>query len=224
MNANTRYRLLEMIRQHAAERLERAGESATTSRPSRRRLRRPARTLSTDATSGDEYDVLEPIGIETPNFAAGLRWWLATDHLADVLACFDRMPFFDSFALPILSLDELTTVASSAIAVPGSELLPGFSDACVFVSFLAFMVGDIDAYRRLQSRAEAASSTVAAAIIDTIATMLEGDTPGAVVERAQDAVDLAACSVTTRSSPGSSANSRSWRPSSPVRSRTTSGG
>ncbi|HLM19683.1 MAG TPA: hypothetical protein VK549_17805, partial [Acidimicrobiia bacterium] len=190
VNANTRYRLLEMIRQHAAERLDLVGEAPTIRDRHADHYADRLVMLIADARSDDEYDVLEMIGVETPNVAAGLRWWLATERVADVLACFDRMPYFDLFALPAVALDELTAVAEAAIELPDTEHLPGFSQACVLVSFLAFMNGHIDDYRRLHALANARGTTIAGAITDSIAAMFDGDTVRSV-ERAQVGVDLA---------------------------------
>jgi predicted ATPase/class 3 adenylate cyclase len=189
-NANTRYRLLEMIRQHAAEHLDRTGD--TTAIRDRHAVHYADRLIAliTDARSDNEYDVLELVAIETPNIATGLRWWVVTERASDVVSCFDRMPFFDSFALPTVALDELTAVARVAIELPGVEHVPGYSEACVFVSFLAFLNGDIENYQHLQRRANTRGTTIAGAITDTIAAMFDGDTVGAV-ERAQAGVDLA---------------------------------
>jgi predicted ATPase/class 3 adenylate cyclase len=189
-NANTRYRLLEMIRQHAAEHLARAGNTAAIRDRHATHYADRLIELITDARSDDEYDVLELVAIETPNIATGLRWWTATGRASDVVACFDRMPFLDSFALPTVALDELTAVARIAIESPDVEHQPGYSEACVFVSFLAFMNGDIDDYRRLQMLANTRGTTIAGAITDTIAAMFDGELVGAV-ERAQAGVDLA---------------------------------
>jgi hypothetical protein len=189
VNANTRYRLLEMIRQHAAERLDRAGEAPSIRDVHASHYADRLVMLVTDARSDDEWEVLELIDIETPNIAAGLRWWTATERSVDVLGCFDRMPFFDSFALPPVALDELATAANAAVESPGIEHVAGFSDACVFVSFLEFMNGDIDAYRHLHARAQAAGTTIAGALIDTISAMFDGDLARAV-ERAGAAVEL----------------------------------
>ena len=186
VNANTRYRLLEMIRQHAAERLERDGDAPTTRDRHAEHYADLLVTLFTDVSSDEEYEVLEVIGIETPNVAAGLRWWLATDRAADVLACFDRMPYFDSFALSSLTLDELTAVASAAIEAPGSEALPGFSPACEFVQTMIFMNGDIEEYRHHQVLAR---DTIAGALADTMVAMFDGDTAGSV-EHAARGVEL----------------------------------
>jgi predicted ATPase/class 3 adenylate cyclase len=187
VNANTRYRLLEMIRQHAAERLERGGDAASTRDLHTGHYADRLVALFVDVTGIDEYEVLEIIAVETPNIAAGLRWWLATDRAAAVLACFDRMPYFDSFALPSLTLDELTAVANAALATPGAQDLPGFSSACEFVQTLVFMSGDIDQYRLV---GQYAGDTIASALADTMLAMFEGDTIGAV-ERAERAVELA---------------------------------
>ena len=94
------------------------------------------------------------IGVETPNIAAGLRWWLATDRATDVLECFDQLPFVDAFALPTIALDELSAVASAAIAAPGNERRGASRPRATSSRLLMFMSGDIDDYRRLQARGE----------------------------------------------------------------------
>jgi predicted ATPase/class 3 adenylate cyclase len=186
VNANTRYRLLEMIRQYAAERLDRDGDAATTRDRHAAHYADRLVALFTDMRSDDEYEVLEVIGIETPNVAAGFSWWLATDRAAEVLACFDRLPFVDSFALPAITLVELTDVARAALGSEGVEELAGFASASEFVQTLAFMNGDIDDYRRIQ---RSAGGTIAGALADTMVAMFDGDTAGAV-QHSTRAVEL----------------------------------
>ncbi len=188
-NANTRYRLLEMIRQHAAERLDRGGEAPAIRDRHAAHYADHLVTLFAEVRSDDEFEVLELIAVETPNIAAGLRWWLATDRAADVLARFDRMPYVDAFALPSIALIELTEVANAALGAPGIEQLQSFSPAYEFVQTLAFMAGDIDDYRRIQEAARAAGPTIASELANTMVAMFDGHT-GPAVEHGQLAVDL----------------------------------
>ncbi len=174
-NANTRYRLLEMIRQYAAERLDQSGDTDKARDLHAAHHARRLVQLAGDVASDDEYEVLDVLGIETPNIAAGLKWWLSTDRIADVLGCFGDTPYFDGFATPTVTLDELTPIARAAVDAAGSEQLRGFAEACMFACFLAFLVGDIDDYRRLTIRAGAVGDSVAEGVTASCLAMFEGD-------------------------------------------------
>ncbi len=89
-NANTRYRLLEMIRQYAVERLDHSGDADAARDLHAAHHARRLVQIAGDVTSDDEYVALNLLTIETPNIAAGLEWWMATDRLAAVLECFRR--------------------------------------------------------------------------------------------------------------------------------------
>ncbi len=92
--------------------------------------------------------MLELLGIETPNIAAGLRWWLATDRVADVLECFDRHAVLRRVRAP----DPDARRAHAPSRAPPSTRrrlndLRGFARrACSRASWRS-CVGDIDDYR-----------------------------------------------------------------------------
>ena len=112
----TRYRLLEMIRQYAAEQLT-ATDAAETARDDHaRHYLALANALLGDVSTAADYEALERLDTETPNIAAAGRWLLATDRVAELVAFFGDLPFADWFALPVATPDEL-----GAIAVKPSE-------------------------------------------------------------------------------------------------------
>lgn len=188
-NANTRYRLLEMIRQYAAEQLDVSGDVDMARDLHAAHHARRLVQIARDVTSDDEYAALDLLGIETPNIAAGLEWWLATDRAAEVLQAFGDMPFFDGFAAPPVFLDELTPIARTAIDSPGAERVPGFAEACMVACFLAFLRGDIDDYAVLTTRASSIEC-VAGEVCSSCLSMFHGEMDRAV-EHAAHAADLA---------------------------------
>jgi predicted ATPase len=179
-NANTRFRLLEMIRRYAAEQLDDAAGTDEARNLHAEHYAGRFVEIAGDVTSGDEYDALDRLAIETPNIAAALEWWMTTDRSAAVLGAFDHMPFFDFFAAPPLLLDELTPLVRRAMDDDGAERLPGFAPAAMFVCFRAFITGDIDDYRRMTARVNAGGASVASGIIASTLAMFDGDLAAAV--------------------------------------------
>jgi predicted ATPase/class 3 adenylate cyclase len=185
----TRYRLLEMIRQYAAEQLDEPTASTTRDLHAKHYTGRLVE-LAGDATSDAEYEALDVLAIETPNISAGLEWLMASGRTADVLQSFEAMPYFDYFCAPPVMLDELTPIARAAIDAEGSERLPGFAQAAMFVCFRAFITGNIDDYRRMTARVSSGGDSVASGVIDSTLAMFDGDLPRAAL-RAVRASELA---------------------------------
>ncbi len=73
VNGVTRYRLLEMIRQYAADQLSGSGDvDAARDLHAAHYLARTVELVA-EARTDAEYEALETLGLETPNIAAGLR-------------------------------------------------------------------------------------------------------------------------------------------------------
>ncbi len=193
VNGATRYRLLEMIRQYAAEALSGSGDDeAARDLHAAHYLGRTVE-LVTEARSDAEYEALETLGLETPNIGAGAQWLLAQQRVADVLAMFGELPFFDYFAFPTITLDELGDIAEEAVQHEGAAELRGFAAACLLASFRLFVLGDMDRYQRLADLARPTggqSISPTSPICDSVIAMFAGDLEGAISTSAQ-AVQIA---------------------------------
>jgi predicted ATPase/class 3 adenylate cyclase len=193
VNGVTRYRLLEMIRQYAADQLLSAGDDGTARDLHAAHYLARTVELVAEARSDAEYEVLETLGLETPNIAAGARWLLAGERFAEVLAMFDELPFFDYFALPSMTLDELGDIAEDAVQHEGAAEIGGFASACLLASFRLFVLGDIDRYQRLGDlarRTVGPGLSPTSPICDSVIAMFAGDLEGAITASAQ-AVEIA---------------------------------
>ena len=153
----TRYRLLEMIRQYAAERLN--ATDAARDRP--RRSRPPlsgcwrSRSLSEARTPAD-YDALERLETETPNIAAAGRWLLADDRVAELVAFFDDLPVRRPRSRsPATTIDELGAIAVEVVERSDAPALPGYPAACYLAGVHEFWNGNNAEYRRLTELAAA---------------------------------------------------------------------
>ena len=189
----TRYRLLEMIRQYAAEQLSGSGDAETSRDLHAAHYLQRTVELVTEARTDAEYDALETLGLETPNIAAAARWLLAEGRGVDVLAMFGELPFLDWFAFPAIALDELGAIAEEAVSQEGAATLDGFGTACMLASFPLFVRGDMDRYQRLGDLARAAPrpmTSPASPVYDSVIAMLAGE-PERAAAMAAHAVEIA---------------------------------
>ena len=179
VNGATRYRLLEMIRQYAAEQLLSAGDDATARDLHAAHYLARTVELVTEALTVAEYEALETLGLETPNIAAGARWLLAEQRAAEVMAMFAALPFLDWFVLPAITLDELGAIAEETVTQDGATALDGFGTASMLASFLLYWQGDMERYQRLGDLARSAPDPTASPsspIYDSVIAMMAGDT------------------------------------------------
>jgi predicted ATPase/class 3 adenylate cyclase len=151
-NATTRYRLLEMIRQYAAEQLDAASAAAARDAHARHYLAAATMLLAQTATPAD-FAALERLDAETPNVVAAGWWLLDNDRVDELLEWFAGLQFLDGFAWPPAMLDELGTLARTATEQPDASSRPGFEAACWLIVLRAFFAGDIDEYRRVNELA-----------------------------------------------------------------------
>jgi predicted ATPase len=138
----TRYRVLEMIRQYAAERLNATGGASAARDDHARHYLAVAQALFGDASTTDGYEPLERLETETPNIAAAGRWLLADDRIGELLEFFERLPFLDQLAAPLTALDELGGIAAETTARLGVSTLEGFAAACLFAGGVSVIRGD----------------------------------------------------------------------------------
>ena len=179
VNGATRYRLLEMIRQYAAEQLLSAGDDATARDLHAAHYLARTVELVTEALTVAEYEALETLGLETPNIAAGARWLLAEQRAAEVMAMFAALPFLDWFVLPAITLDELGAIAEETVTQDRTTALDGFGTASMLASFLLYWQGDMERYQRLGDLARSAPDPTASPsspIYDSVIAMMAGDT------------------------------------------------
>ena len=66
-------------------------------------------------SSTADYEALDRLEAETANIAAGGRWLLAADRIADLMQFFNDVPFFDVYAAPVTTLQEIGGIAGGAV-------------------------------------------------------------------------------------------------------------
>ena len=140
----SRYRLLETIRQYAAERLAAEGSTERARDAHAAHYLAAGRELFAMLKTPRDFEALEQLRIDTPNLATGLRWLLASDQVADVLEFFADAGWVDSGLVPFVLLDELGRVADEALARPRSRPAPGYVAALFYSGLRAFHLGDGD--------------------------------------------------------------------------------
>jgi predicted ATPase/class 3 adenylate cyclase len=192
-DGTTRYRLLEMIRQFADERLA-ATEDVRAARDAHARhyLALTVQCFA-EARTEREFEALEMLEIETANIVAASRWLLADDRLDEIFSFFDSLPFVDPFALPATLLDELAAIAVGVTDRPGVAGRPGFDTACFLDSAQCFTVGDMVRYRHIDEIARRDpnfESAMGARITQSTLAFFDGDTE-LLMAASQAAVDAA---------------------------------
>ena len=145
----SRYRLLETIRQYADERLSSDGRAKQARDAHAAHYLVSARGLLALLDTPRDFEALERLRLETPNLAAGLRWLLASDHLAEVLGFFADTGWVDSGLVPFEFLEELGRVGDEAVRLHGAGEVRGYVDALFFVALRALHIGDWDRYRHV---------------------------------------------------------------------------
>jgi predicted ATPase/class 3 adenylate cyclase len=194
----TRYRLLEMIRQYAAERLTATSASEDARDDHARHYLSLATALFAQVATENEYDVLERLDTETANVAAAGRWLLANDRHAELLDFFAGLTYVDVTAQPVATLDELGAIAAEAIEWPEASTFAGFPNACYEAATRAYMNPDASELRRLSELARQSTLddlSVRTLMATTLSAILDGDLDlatssiGPAVERARQEGD-----------------------------------
>ena len=143
----TRYRLLEMIRQYAAERL--APDAASAAHDDHARYYLALTTVLFAATATPSgWEALDRLVTETPNLAAAGRWLLDGDRTRELLAFFAELPFLDPFAWPPTTIDELGAIAGAVVDRAGHLDDLGLTHACYVAGCRAFFTGEMEENRR----------------------------------------------------------------------------
>ena len=154
----TRYRLLEMIRQYAAERLNTNGTSEAARDDHARHYLALAVALFGAMSTAADYEALDRLEAESANIAAAGRWLLARDDVAELMQFFDEVPFFDQFAAPVTTVQELGGIAGEAIERSEAAPLPGFAMACWIAGARAIHNGDMARFGHLTELAKAVAT------------------------------------------------------------------
>ena len=126
----TRYRLLEMIRQYAAEQLNASGAAEAARDDHARHYLALAVALFGEMSTAADYQALDRLDTETANIAAAGRWLLAAERIAELVQFFDDVPFFDGYAVPVTTLQELGGIAGEVVERTDAAALPGYASAC----------------------------------------------------------------------------------------------
>ncbi len=111
----TRYRLLEIIRQYTAERLNASGAADSAHDDHARHYLASATRLLEEVATPRDFDTLDRLEMETPNVAAAGWWLLSRDRIEELMAFFECLPFVDQWAVAPTTVDELGAVAGEAL-------------------------------------------------------------------------------------------------------------
>jgi predicted ATPase/class 3 adenylate cyclase/DNA-binding winged helix-turn-helix (wHTH) protein len=151
----SRYRLLETIREYAAERLEAAANTASARVAHAAHYLTAGRDLFAALDTPGDFEALEQLRNDTPNLAAGLRYLIASDRVADVLGFFADAGSLDTGIMPFNLQDELGRVADEALREHGTSRMPGYVAAQLYSGMRGFVLGDWDRQQRAVSAANA---------------------------------------------------------------------
>jgi predicted ATPase/class 3 adenylate cyclase len=194
----SRYRLLETIREFAAEQLDNAGNTERARDAHAAHYLAVGRELFAMLKTSRDFEALEQLRIDTPNLAAGLRWLLASDQLGDVLGFFADAGWIDSGLVPFALLDELGRLADEARSRLGAEKERGYEDALFFAALRAVSIGDNEGEAPRASAIETAEPASASLLqLRQAEAFFRADFPSAVsignaaVDAARQSGDLA---------------------------------
>ena len=192
----TRYRLLETIRQYAAERLDADGDTDDA---------RDCHASYYLALGGElfgmlktvrDFDALERLRVETPNLAAAARWLLDTGRVADAFGFFADLSWVDTGLLPFALLDELGRIGDEALSQANVAELRGYPDVLFYAGVRAFFVGDVEHLQHLVSLADPDDEPPVSVLNILMAeAAMRGDFPSAIsigqraVQRAREVDD-----------------------------------
>jgi predicted ATPase len=145
----SRYRLLETIREYAAEQLDTAASTARARDAHASHYLAAGRELFAMLKTARDFEALEQLRIDTPNLAAGLHWLLDTDRLPDVLGFFADAGWIDTGLAPFVLLDELGRLADEALSRSSAAESRGYQDALFYAGVHAIGVGESERGVRL---------------------------------------------------------------------------
>jgi hypothetical protein len=189
----SRYRLLEMIRQYLAERLEDGGAATEARDLHARHYLAFAKHRFAAANSTAAWDAINDLDREVANLAAAGRWLIDRGRSAELLEFFADVPFVDSTALPAAVLDALGRTAADCIAVNESPTHRGAREACFVAAMRHFFDGDTTAYRRYSEVGNTIPGPPSARmtlLASSVAMIIEGDVEKAT-QIAKDAIEIA---------------------------------
>jgi predicted ATPase/class 3 adenylate cyclase len=147
----SRYRLLETIREYASQQLDNAGNTERARAAHARHYLAVGRELFAMLDTPRDFEALEQLRVDTTNLVAGLRWLLASDHHAEVLAFFADCGWIELALVPFVLLDELGRVADEALERSDVSDMRGYLAALFWVANRAFQVGDWERFQEVIS-------------------------------------------------------------------------
>jgi predicted ATPase/class 3 adenylate cyclase len=148
-----RYRLLEMIRQYAQERLEASGDARAVRRRHADHFVALAEAAERGLRSPEQLDVAAMLVRESDNLRAAFDWAIeapSVDHAMRLVA---------SLAVDRVATGELAlSWSENAVAVPGATEHPRFTDVAAWAINAAARRGDADAAARYLAAIDAAEA------------------------------------------------------------------
>jgi predicted ATPase/class 3 adenylate cyclase len=138
----TRYRLLETIRQYAAEHLLDSGRQEAAQSAHAHHYVASAQRFFERLGTRDDIDALEQLEIETSNLAAAGRWLLDNRQIDELSRLFPHR-WVDFGMLPFNTLDELGRLAALALH-QGHLEEPGSTAACYCAAMRGMYTGELD--------------------------------------------------------------------------------
>ena len=165
------------VRRRAAQRRRRGGSRRATTTPvttSRWRSRcsgrcRPPRTTKRSIGSRSKPPTSRPPA----------RWLLAAERIAELVQFFDDVPFFDGYAAPVTTLQELGGIAGEVVERTDAAALPGYPNACWIATAPAYLrrrLGQVRPLDRSRQRCRQAGEPPATTcIMEAMVAVWDGD-------------------------------------------------
>jgi predicted ATPase/class 3 adenylate cyclase len=195
--AHSRYGLLEMMRQYAAERLDEHNDAKRVRDAHADHYLRLVHDQFAAALGPADWDALQVVERETANVAAALRWTLDIEQAPQLLEWYRDLPFVDSVVISAPLMETLGRAATEATSCPDAPKRPGYQEACVMGALRAFIDGAMDEYTHWSNLALSAEwpTTARSFMVASAARMFAG-TADEAIEVGSQAIDLARVSTT----------------------------
>jgi predicted ATPase/class 3 adenylate cyclase len=149
--AVSRYRLLETIREYAAEQLDADANTSRARDVHATHYLAAGRELFAMLETPRDFEALEQLRVATTNLVAGLRWLLASDRHSEVLGFFADCGWIELALVPFVLLDELGRVADETLQRSKVTETRGYLAALFWVGNRAYQVGDGERYQEVIS-------------------------------------------------------------------------
>jgi hypothetical protein len=147
--SGSRYRLLESIRDYAAEQLDAGGDTRRARDAHSAYYVAEVQKLFHLLDTPRDFEALEQLRVDTPNLATALRWLLDNERVPEFFGFFADIGWIDPGLVPIAAVDELGRLTDEAMGRDGASTLRGYADAAFYAGSRAIGAGEWEHYREV---------------------------------------------------------------------------